>query len=116
MIKMNVKFENVDFEFYKLLHRLLFEDIYEWAGSIRRVNMSKKGTSFCDCRDIERQGALIFKRLKNMNYLVNLEYNDFIDEVTDLYCTLNMLHPFREGNGRTHRLFLTLLIEMPVII
>ncbi|MGM9936962.1 MAG: hypothetical protein ACI38A_06425 [Candidatus Ornithomonoglobus sp.] len=43
----DIPFENVDFDFYKRLHKYVFSDIYEWAGEIRKINMSKNGTNFC---------------------------------------------------------------------
>lgn len=104
-------FENVDFEFYKSLHRYVFEDIYEWAGQTRNVNMSKKGTNFCSCDNIEETGKKIFDKLKQSNYLKDFDGTDFIDEFTDLYCILNYLHPYREGNGRIQRLFLSMLLK-----
>ncbi len=52
-----------------------------------------------------------FKRLKDKNYFQNQPFNDFIDDIVDFYCTTNMLHPFREGNGRTQRVFITQLIQ-----
>lgn len=107
----NMSASKPDFEFFKSIHRFLFSDIYEWAGSIRTVNLSKKGTVFCQASQIEEIGTLKFERLKNQNYLKNLKANQFIDEISDLYNELNMLHPFREGNGRTLRLFITLLIR-----
>ena len=60
-----IPFENVDFDFYKNLHRYVFSDIYNWAGNIRTVNMSKKGTNFCDYKEIELNGNRIFCRLVN---------------------------------------------------
>ena len=47
---MEIPFKNVDFEFYKKLHSYVFGDIYEWAGSVRSIDMSKKGHKllFCD--------------------------------------------------------------------
>lgn len=106
-----VKFENVDFEFYKLLHKHLFEDIYEWAGTVRNINISKKGTVFCNASEIERVGKLKFQRLKELNFLKDLKRDLFLEELTELYNDLNFLHPFREGNGRTLRLFITLLVR-----
>lgn len=106
-----IKFENVDFELYKHLHRQVFSDLYEWAGTVRKINISKKGTVFCNASDIESIGTLKFERLKKQDYLKGMDNETFFDELTDLYHELNLLHPFREGNGRTLRLFVTLLVR-----
>ena len=100
-----------DFEHYKAIHYFLFSDLYDWAGQIRTVNISKKGTNFTPAENIEEQAALIFKRLKNCNYFKGLEHGELVDEIVDFYCVTNALHPFREGNGRTQRVFLTQLIR-----
>lgn len=110
-IEREIKFNNVDFNFYKNLHKQLFDDLYEWAGTVRNINISKKGTVFCNSDDIERIGKLKFDRLKSLNFLKNTPKDQFLDELTELYHDLNMLHPFREGNGRTLRLFITLLVR-----
>lgn len=104
-------FKNIDFNFYKKLHKQLFGDLYEWAGTVRSMNISKKGTVFCNFEDIERIGTLKFQRLAEQNYLKGLTKSRFIDELTEFYHDMNMLHPFREGNGRTLRLFITLLVR-----
>lgn len=104
-------FKNIDFNFYKELHKQLFGDLYEWAGTVRSMNISKKGTVFCNFEDIERIGTLKFQRLAEQNYLKELTKSRFIDELTEFYHDINMLHPFREGNGRTLRLFITLLVR-----
>lgn len=106
-----IPFENVDFDFYKNLHKYVFSDIYDWAGTVRKVDMSKKGTSFCPADKIEERGGKIFKRLKENEYLKVFRDDEFIIEFTDLYCDLNILHPFREGNGRIQRLFLSMLVN-----
>lgn len=108
-IETEMKFVDVDFEYYKNIHKRLFYDIYEWAGMVRSVNLSKKGTAFCEYKEINELAEKRFDRLKRDNFLVDLDFETFVDEFTDLYVDLNYLHPFREGNGRTHRLFLTLL-------
>ena len=100
-----------DFEHYKAIHKYLFSDLYDWAGQIRTVNISKKGTKFTSAEDIETQAALIFKRIKNCNYFKGLDHNEFANEIVDFYCITNALHPFREGNGRTQRVFITQLIR-----
>ena len=103
--------ESFDFDHYKSIHRFLFSDLYEWAGEIRAVNISKKGTQFTPAENIESQAGLIFERLHTCNYFKGLPHNEFVDEIVDFYCVTNALHPFREGNGRTQRVFLTQLIH-----
>lgn len=100
---------NFDFEHYKAIHRFIFEDLYEWAGIPRTVDISKKGTFFVVAKNIDEIATACFERLKNQNYFKNLNMNDFVEEITDFYCVTNNLHPFREGNGRTQRVFLSQL-------
>lgn len=106
-----IPFKNVDFEFYKNLHRYIFSDIYDWAGTVRKVDMSKKGTNFCPAAKIEERANAIFDRLKSQQFLKTIEDDEFVCEFVDLYCDLNYLHPFREGNGRIQRLFLSMLLS-----
>ena len=105
------KADGFDFEHYKAIHHFLFSDLYDWAGEIRTVDISKKGTNFTSAENIETQAALIFKRLKNCNCFKGLTHAEFVEEIVDFYCVTNTLHPFREGNGRTQRAFLTQLIR-----
>ena len=104
-------FGSFDFSHYKAIHKYLFNELYEWAGEIRTVNMSKKGTSFVDVSEIESVASACFKRLQDKNYFKNQDFDDFIEDIVDFYCTTNMLHPFREGNGRTQRIFISQLIQ-----
>lgn len=106
-----IPFEDVDFDFYKNLHYYVFSDIYEWAGKIRNVDMSKKGTRFCPPEKIETSGRAIFEYLSKKSYFTALADEEFVKEFTELYCRLNYLHPFREGNGRVQRLFLSMLLK-----
>lgn len=105
------KADSFDFEHYKAIHHFLFSDLYDWAGQIRTVNISKKGTKFTPSENIEEQAALVFKRLRKCNYFKGLDHSAFVNEIVDFYCVTNALHPFREGNGRTQRIFLTQLIR-----
>lgn len=100
-----------DFAHYKAVHRFLFSDLYDWAGKIRTVNISKKGKVFCPAEEIERTATAIFERLKRRHFFKDLPHDKFVDEITDFYCVTNDLHPFREGNGRTQRAFFTQLIR-----
>ena len=100
-----------DFEHYKQIHKYLFEDLYDWAGKVRTVDISKKGTNFTSAKNIEAVANACFKRLKSHNYFRNIEFDDFVENIVDFYCSTNMLHPFREGNGRTQRIFIAQLIR-----
>ena len=101
----------LDFAFYMNLHRRLFGDLYDWAGTIRTIDISKKGTSFYPASELAHLGSLIFERLTTENYFCELSRDDYVHEIAAFYHSLNMLHPFREGNGRVQRLFFTLLVR-----
>lgn len=100
-----------DFSDYKAIHYELFSELYEWAGKVRTVSLSKSSTVFTAPENIEELGGRIFSRIKKLNYFVGLPKAEFVDEIADLYNTLNTLHPFREGNGRTQRVFFMQLIQ-----
>lgn len=106
-----IPFENVNFDFYKNLHYYVFSDIYEWAGKVRNADISKKGTRFCPPEKIETSGRAIFEYLLKKSCFTDLADEEFVKEFTELYCRLNYLHPFREGNGRIQRLFLSMLLK-----
>lgn len=103
--------ESFDLNHYKAIHRFLFEDLYSWAGELRSIDISKKGTSFCSVVNLEEMCKKSFDYLQSRHLFTNLDKTEFIDEIVDFYCTTNMLHPFREGNGRTQRLFISQLIR-----
>ena len=102
---------NYDEKHYKSIHKFLFGDLYDWAGEFRKINLSKKGTKFVDCNKLNDLSKRIFSRIKELKFYRDLSFDEFITEIVDLYCSLNMLHPFREGNGRTQRIFLAQLIR-----
>lgn len=109
--ELNPLADTFDFNHYKAIHAHLFSDLYDWAGQIRAVDLSKKGTRFCPAAEIENQAELIFTRLHQLNFLKGMEIGIFVEELADFYCSTNELHPFREGNGRTQRLFLSQLVR-----
>ncbi len=102
-----------DFGFpdYKEIHYQIFNELYDWAGKIRTIPISKMKTVFTAPDKIEDLGTRIFSRLKKEKYFVNYNRAAFIEEIADLYNSLNRLHPFREGNGRTEKVFITQLIH-----
>lgn len=100
-----------DLEHYKAIHKYLFEDLYEWAGELRSIDISKKGTQFCKAELLDDLCGKCFDRLIENDLFQGLSKEEFINEIVDFYSTTNILHPFREGNGRTQRIFITQLIR-----
>lgn len=97
--------EEPDFTYLKQLHRIVFGELYDWAGTIRTINMSKLRTAFCPADQIESLAAEIFSCLQGLHYFRDCSREELIAELTDLYDSLNYLHPFREDNGRVQRLY-----------
>lgn len=89
----------------KAIHKHLFQDLYSWAGEFRKVNISK-GNPFCLFQYIPDQLNNLFKELKNEAYLSLLNENDLAARLAYYLGELNAIHPFREGNGRTQRIFI----------
>lgn len=102
-----------DFNLLLDLHRQLFEEIYDFAGKVRTVNISKPDSPvpFCYVDFIQSEANRIFGELKQAKYLVGLSQPEFAEKLTYYASELNALHPFREGNGRTTRLFLLLMAK-----
>ena len=94
-----------DLQYLKNIHASLFSELYEWAGELRRVDISKGDTRFCTFSRIEVEANKLFKQLQSQNYFQHLEQQQLIIQLADFYCELNVIHPFREGNGRTQRIF-----------
>jgi cell filamentation protein len=86
------------------IHRRIFGDIYDWAGQVRTVAISK-GSTFCLPQFIEAAAADIFRQLHQEKLLQGLTRNAFIDRLTYYLGEVNALHRFREGNGRAQRAF-----------
>lgn len=86
------------------LHRHLFQDIYIFAGKIRDVQLIKGNTRFCQMQFIHSELKRIFEELKNEMDWSTLDVA--AERLAYYKAELNMIHPFREGNGRTIRLFI----------
>ena len=88
------------FETLKTIHKYLFEDIYEFAGKIRTVNLAKGNFRFAPLMYLE--AALI-----NIDKMPQSTF----DEIVEKYVEMNIAHPFREGNGRSTRIWLDLMLK-----
>jgi cell filamentation protein len=88
----------------------VFRDIFTWAGKPRTVDISK-GNQFCLSRNIETYAENIFSKLKTEEYLVGKVPEEMPERLTYYLSEINVLHPFREGNGRAQRIFIEYLAQ-----
>jgi cell filamentation protein len=106
MLYKQAPFKQFNLETLKSIHRILFEDIYEWAGNLRKGEFLTKGSSiFCRGPYIVENADRIFTNLKNENNLKQLNKSKCAERMAYYMGEVNALHPFREGNGRTSREF-----------
>lgn len=94
---------------YYAIHRHLFQDVFAWAGRPRTVRLAKGGSAFCYPEYIKSEMRAVFAELKSKRALRGLSVDAFANEAAAFLATLNAIHPFREGNGRTQLTFLALL-------
>ncbi len=88
------------FSSLKEIHKYLFQDVYEFAGEIRKVNIAKGNFRFAPLMYLE-------VALKNID---NMPQNDF-NQIVEKYVEMNIAHPFREGNGRSTRIWLDHILK-----
>jgi cell filamentation protein len=92
------------------IHHFLFHDMYEWAGQIRTIDMSKGGGSVFQPLQLFDTGAQYAETtLRDDHMLQGLDRERFIERLAVSFDNFNTLHPFREGNGRTQHVFWTLI-------
>lgn len=95
------------FETLKMIHKYLFEEIYEFAGQLRKVNIAKGNFRFTPLTYLE-------EAIKNIEKMPQSTYEEIIEK----YVEMNIAHPFREGNGRSTRIWLDLILkkELNVVV
>lgn len=86
-------------------HRVIFGDVYSWAGEVRTVDIAKYDV-FCRWIYITAYAADVFDKLARTKQLRGLSREDFLPALAEAYADINAVHPFREGNGRAQRAFL----------
>ncbi len=97
------KLEEFEVGTYKALsqiHKYLFEDIYEFAGIVRTENISKSNFRFASSMYLE-------EALKKIDKMPQSNF----DEIIEKYIEMNIAHPFREGNGRSTRIWLDMILK-----
>lgn len=88
-----------------VIHRQLYQDIFDWAGQLREVDIYQGDTPFCHFAYIEKEGNGLMQALEAEGYLTGLEKEMFVERLAHYYCEINVLHPFRVGSGLAQRIF-----------
>ncbi|WP_344204288.1 Fic/DOC family protein [Aeromicrobium alkaliterrae] len=99
-----------DLDEIREIHRTLFQDVYDWAGDIRTVDIRKPGADaqpFLAVSKIELASSYIQGELADEKMLLGLDRDAFIGRISHYYDQFNYMHPFREGNGRTQRVLIS---------
>lgn len=90
------------------IHAHLFQDVYPWAGELRTVDVGK-GLPFARHQDIQAGWDQVAGILRETDLLRTVRPDAYTDMISRIYNAQNVLHPFREGNGRTNRVFTSAL-------
>ena len=93
------------------IHKFIFEDIYPFAGKIRREQISKADTLFYPPNLIDRELDKVFAKIKEKNMLKETDREKVFDNLAYVMAELNIIHPFREGNGRSIREFIRIMAK-----
>lgn len=91
------------------IHKYFLDPLYDWAGKIRTVDISKSGVLFVPAKYLRNTLQELEKIIKENLPKEKETKKEFAKKLAVIHCEFNAIHPFREGNGRTIRLFLDLL-------
>lgn len=94
-----------DLQHLKAIHKHIFQDVYPWAGETRTVDIGKGDTLFLPYKKIKSVFKKIASDLKKENAFTGLPQAEFANRLGGYLGRINTAHPFREGNGRTQRIF-----------
>lgn len=96
-----------DLKHLQAIHHCLFGDLYDWAGELRTIDISKGGHLFAHHGHLVSAAEGIFSQLAREDHLAGLDRARFSERAAHYLGELNALHPFREGNGRAQREFVS---------
>jgi len=103
---------NFDLAHLQAIHKKLFGDVYDWAGEIRTVDISKGQSRFAYYGFIEKEFKKLTTSLAGEKNLIGLPPKSFCSRVAHYMGEMNVIHPFREGNGRALRVFVGQLAQV----
>jgi cell filamentation protein len=102
---------NFDLAHLRAIHHHLFQDVYEWAGELRTVDISRGTSRFANFGLIEAYLGGQLKGVAGEDFLRGLAPETFVARLAHYMAEINAAHPFREGNGRVQRAFCAQLAD-----
>nr|WP_238350713.1 Fic family protein [Kribbella shirazensis] len=95
----------------KAIHRHLLQDVYDWAGEFRTVDMNNRGQHFVPAELLDKWTDKVGARVKDKDWST-MSREEFVQGIAEVYSYQNLTHPFREGNGATAKVFAQHVAEM----
>ena len=102
---------NYDLPHLCRMHQHVFQDVYDWAGQLRMVDISKGDSRFANFGLIESYLGGVLAQIERQDFLRGLGPEDFVEKLAFIMSEINAAHPFREGNGRSTRIWLDLILK-----
>lgn len=99
-----------DLAYWQRIHHKLFSQAYSWAGELRTIDISKGDTRFCTVTRVEAEAQKLFSKAEKAAWFGEISRLELVREVAEFYGDLNMVHPFRDGNGRSQRILFEHLV------
>jgi len=93
-----------DLDSLKAIHRHLFARVYPWSGELRSVDISKGTTRFCTAVRIQPEAEKFFESMRRLQWLEGLDRDELVANIAESFGDFNVIHPFRDGNGRAQRI------------
>ncbi|MCF6776920.1 Fic family protein [Thiotrichales bacterium 19X7-9] len=109
-IQMSLPKGNFNYNHLKAIHKFLFEDIYDWAGQERLIDIAKDNSLFAKPTNIKHEIDKIFYHLLNESF-DHFDHYEMCEKIAKYFNDVNVVHPFREGNGRVNRAFFSMLAK-----
>lgn len=105
-LQLNPIIGRFDLDHLRAIHKYIFQDVYPFAGSLREENIAKGAFRFCHYQYIESEANRLFRELAMEQFLQCHSREEISERLAHYMAEINVLHPFREGNGRVQREFI----------
>jgi cell filamentation protein len=100
-----------DKEHLQAIHRHLLQDVYDWAGDFRNVDITKRGHTFVPAELLDKWTDKVSAKISDKDWST-MSREEFVQSIAEVYSYQNLTHPFREGNGAAGKVYINHVSEM----